>query len=100
MNTLLGRSNNLAFFGNEEISVVLDTKLNLIVASGASTDLLNHSSWVTPEDQLSSAQERLANRAIAGETEKAIVAASGRRMYSIPTGVQKEAEKALAWRRI
>jgi hypothetical protein len=99
MNTLLGRSNNLAFFGNEEISVVLDTKLNLIVASGASTDLLNHSSWVTPEDQLSSAQERLANRAIAGETEKAIVAASGRRMYSIPTGVQKEAEKALAWRK-
>jgi len=99
MNILLGRSNNLAFFGNDQFSVVLDTELNLIVASGAPSQLVSHSNWEVSEVALSAAQERLANRAIEGEVANAIVAAAGRRMYSIPEGVKKEAEKALEWRK-
>ena len=99
MNILLGRSNNLAFFGNDQFSVVLDTDLNLIVASGAPSTLVTTADWEVSEQQLSAAQERLAVRAIEGEVANAIVAAAGKRMYSVPEGVKKEAEKALEWRK-
>ena len=99
MNILLGRSNNLAFFGNDQFSVVLDTDLNLIIASGVPSQLVTYADWEVSQEQLSAAQERLAVRAIEGEVENAIVASSGNRMYSIPEGVKKEAEKALEWRK-
>ena len=99
MNILLGRSSNLAYFGNEQTAVVLDTDLNLIIESGAAVDLLEFADWQTPESQLSDAQERMAARALVSAEDRAVVAAAGRRMYSIPVGAKSEAEKALEWRK-
>src|SRR6056300_283983 len=99
MNILLGRSNSLALYGNDQIAVVLDTDLDLIVESGTSASLLSYTQWEESSDALSTAQASLADRAISGEAEEVIIAAAGSRMYSIPAGVKKEAEKALRWRK-
>jgi len=99
MNILLGRNGNLALYGNDHRAVVLDTELDLIVASGEPVDLVHFSEWSVSEDVLSAGQQRLCNLAIESETEKAAIVAAGNRMYSIPEGVKKEAEKALEWRK-
>ena len=99
MNILLGRSGNLALFGNDQRAVVLDTELDMIVASGGSSDLLTFADWEATPDQLSDGQARLCNLSVHAGEEESIVASSGARMYSIPDGVKKEAQKALNWRK-
>lgn len=99
MNILLGRNGNLALYGNDHGAVVLDTELDLIVASGEPVDLVHFSEWSVSEEFLSVGQQRLCNLAIESETERAAIVAAGNRMYSIPEGVKKEAEKALEWRK-
>lgn len=94
----LGASDALAFFSNGKKSVVIDTDLNMVkdysqveVFSLIDTlELSKHNVVV------SSAVEDLAKAALS-TTEASITAAGGDRMYTIPAGVQDEAQKALDW---
>lgn len=99
MNILFGRNGNLAFYGNDSYAVVLDTSTDLIVASGEAPGLVALSTWEASSESLSAGQKRLCDTAISMATNELAIAASGRRMYSIPEGVQKEAKKALEWRK-
>lgn len=99
MNVLLGRSANLALYGNNEHAVVFDTELDLVLASGAPTDLLSLEPWEPGGLELSSGQIRLCDLSLDSFKVQSMVASSGKRMYSIPDGVQKEAKKALEWRK-
>ena len=99
MNILLGRSKNLALFGNENAAVVLDTELDIIVASGDPSGLNAFAEWAESDEQLSAGQQRLCSLSLESYELNDLVASSGRRMYSIPEGVQKEAQKALRWRK-
>jgi hypothetical protein len=99
MNILFGRNGNLAFYGNDSYAVVLDTSTDIIVASGESSGLVALASWSNSPEELSTGQKRLCETALGSTSETLTLAASGRRMYSIPEGVQKEAKKALEWRK-
>lgn len=99
MNILFGRNGNLALYGNDRSAVVIDTELDIIVASGEPVDLSLFSDWSVSDLPLSAGQIRLCNLSIESEIENSIVASAGKRMYSIPEGVQKEAKKALDWRK-
>ena len=99
MNILLGRNANLALYGNDSYAVVLNTDINLIVASGSPQGLMSFSDWQTSEESLDEGQLRLCSLALETYESQEFAAESGRRMYSIPEGVQREAKKALEWRK-
>ncbi len=99
MNILLGRNANLALYGNDSYAVVLNTEINLIVASGSSQGLMSFSDWQSSEETLNDGQLRLCDLALDTYESQEFAADSGRRMYSIPDGVQREAKKALEWRK-
>ena len=99
MNILFGRSGKLAFYGNDDYAVVLDTTLDAIVASGDSASLVAFTDWKPAVEGLSNGQKRLCNLSLESFEVESLVASSGRRMYSIPEGVQNEAKKALEWRK-
>ena len=99
MNVLFGRADNLAFYGNDSYGVVLDTQLDLIVASGDSVSLTSFAKWSASTQALSDGQSRLCELALDSYEEQEALTASGDRMYSIPKGVQKEAKKGLEWRK-
>ena len=99
MNILFGRNGNLAFYGNDSYAVVLDTTTDVIIASGESAGLVTLATWSTSVEELSAGQKRLCDTALSTKSELLELTASGRRMYSIPEGVQKEAKKALEWRK-
>lgn len=99
MNILLGRNANLALYGNDSYAVVLNTELDLIVASGAPQGLISFTDWNNADTPLSDGQARLCDLALESHELKDFAVSSGRRMYSIPEGVQKEAKKALEWRK-
>lgn len=94
----LGKNENLALFSNGTNSVIIDTKLNM-VADLSSYDLVALQASFT--DTSEPAPEQAIELATAALTtfEDSIIAAGGRRMYTIPGGVQSEAKKALAWRK-
>lgn len=99
MNILFGRNGSLAFYGNDSYAVVLDTATDLIIASGESSGLVALADWSVTSEELSAGQKRLCDTALSVKSEELSITASGRRMYSIPEGVQKEAKKALEWRK-
>ena len=99
MNILFGRANNLAFYGNDNYSVVLDTQLDLIIASGDSSSLYTFAQWESSTDSLSEGQSRLCELALSSHEEQESITASGDRMYTIPKGVQTEAKRGLEWRK-
>ena len=99
MNILFGRSGKLALYGNDDYAVVLDTTLDMVVASGDSTSLVLFSEWSPTTEDLSNGEKRLCNLSLQSFETESLVASSGRRMYSIPEGVQNEAKKALEWRK-
>lgn len=99
MNILLGRNANLALYGNDSYAVVLNTEINIIVASGSPQGLMSFSDWQPSEESLNEGQLRLCSLALETYESQEFAAESGRRMYSIPEGVQREAKKALEWRK-
>ena len=99
MNVLLGRSANLALYGNDEHAVVLNSDMDIIVASGEPTALMLLETWDASSEELSAGQVRLCELSLESFIIKSMLASAGNRMYSIPEGVQKEAKKALEWRK-
>ena len=98
MNNLIGRSGSLAFYANDEHGVVIDTAIGAIVASGSAVDVFRLKTWEISTDPLSNPEKLLVEKALSVLDESAVVA-SADRMYTIPSSVKAEAEKALKWRK-
>lgn len=95
----LGKSENLALFSNGTKLAIVDTNLNIVADVSDYDAVILASAWSNlEEDQPSEIAIELATAALT-ELEQSITAAAGRRMFTIPGGVQSEAKKALKWRK-
>jgi DNA-binding ferritin-like protein len=90
-----GRSGSLLLFTSEERGVVVDSELNLIVASGSSEILASSQYW--EDGEYTEASFSIASEALS--SNEITITASAKRMYTIPKGVQNEAKKSLEWRK-
>lgn len=95
MANFIGRSGSLLLFTQEEKAVVVDSELDLIVASG-STEILRSSRYWADGETTESAKEAASQALLSNEF---VITASAKRLYTIPRGVQNEAKKALEWRK-
>jgi DNA-binding ferritin-like protein len=93
MAQLAGRSGNLYLFTEGSVGVIIDSSINVIVASG-SMDIMSASHEWEPVrgDEF---QSDLADLGVLSMT--ASITASTGRMYTIPSGVKAEAKKSLEW---
>lgn len=96
MTEFVGFSDNLYFFRKGDKGVLVDSTLNVIVASGDADVLGNQKTWESL-DATSDAKE-LADLAL-NIFEPSITAAAPSRLYTIPKVAQEEAKKALEWRK-
>jgi DNA-binding ferritin-like protein len=94
MANFIGSSDTLHLFTEGSWGVVVDSEINLIVASGAATVLSSSRKWATA-DVDSDIEE------IASESLSSLIAAGkgSSSKYTIPKSVKAEAEKALEWRK-
>ena len=94
----LGSNGELAFFASNDKQVVIDTTLNMVKdLSRVEVLALLSSGTVTAEGiVVDDTTVELAKAALA-PLDNAITASGGDRMYTIPAGVQEEAQKALDW---
>ena len=95
MAKVVGTSDSLVFFSDNNKGVVVDKNLNLVVEVDDSRKLASSRHWVPSDEVFSDAINDLATGALAS-LDITVVASAGR-MYTIPKGVQNEAKKALAW---
>jgi len=95
----LGSSGSLALFALGDKAVVIDTKHNLVVESGATSELSTSSVWEEDPFGCESVVEELANASLIDLDIKEVTAAASSRLYTIPKGAQSEAKKALEWRK-
>lgn len=94
MATFVGSYDNLHLFTEGEHGVVIDSTVNMIIASGQAEMLTASRQWVSGETPIES--EVLAISGLISAHPP--ITASAGRMYTIPKGVQAEAKKALEWR--
>jgi hypothetical protein len=96
MSQFIGRRSDLAVYANDTNYVEIDTNLNVVVASGYTSDIEPSELVKTFEDHDGSLKE-LASSALSLLGPKPLTAAA--RLYTIPEGVKKEAKKSLEWRK-
>lgn len=96
MSQFIGRRDSLAVFANDTHYVEIDTEFNVVENSGFTSDLPVSEIEKTFEEHDKSVKE-LATSALSLLSPKPLTAAA--RLYTIPDGVQKEAKKALEWRK-
>lgn len=96
MSQFIGRRSDLAVYANDTNYVEIDTNLNIVVASGYTSDIESSEITKTFEQHDSSVGE-LASSALSILGPKPLTAAA--RLYTVPEGVQKEAKKSLEWRK-
>jgi hypothetical protein len=96
MSQFLGRRNDLAVFANDSNYVEIDTQLNVVVASGYTADFVASELTKTFEEH-PMVVVSLAQDALSILEPRPVVASA--RLYTIPEGVQKEAQKSLEWRK-
>jgi hypothetical protein len=89
-----GHSSNLALFGLDGQGIVVDINLNLIVETGDLEHLSSKRTWSQAAIEFSTSTMELVEKSFNALTP---ISASGSRMYTIPSGVQAEAKKALEW---
>lgn len=94
MANFVGSSDTLHLFTEGSWGVVVDSEVNLIVASGAANVLATSRKW-TPGDVDSEAEE-LANTSL---TSLVAAGKGSSSKYTIPKSAQAEAKKALEWRK-
>ena len=92
----IGRSGSSAFFSNGNSGVVIDTDFNLVTEIGDFATLKSSRSWEQSEEQFADSVLELASGAVTTLNIRVVTASAGR-MYTIPDGVQAEAQKALDW---
>lgn len=94
MADFIGSSDSLQLFTDGTWGVVIDSEINVVVASGASTVLATSRKWVKGEPD--------AHTAELAEISLTSLTASGKgssSKYTIPKSAQAEAKKALEWRK-
>lgn len=94
---LVGQSGNLALFADSKNAVVVDITLNMIVDFNYLEVFSSTREWAEPTSIIPSQSKELAIAALTSLDEG--LTAGGQRLYTIPGGVQKEAKKALEWRK-
>ena len=94
MAEFVGFSDNLYFFRSGDKGVLVDSTLNVIVASGDASLLGNDKVWETLN--LSTEAQEIADLALS-LLDSPITASAPSRMYTIPKAAQEEAKKALEW---
>jgi len=92
----VGSQDSLAVFADESHAVVVDVNLGLVVEFG-NQDLVLDKEWNLAEAEVSPEIVSLAEFALNNKKESSLIASA--RLYTIPTGVQAEAKKALNWRK-
>ena len=92
----VGSQDSLAVFADESHAVVIDSNLGLVVEFG-NQDLVLDKEWNLENTPVSDDIFNLAQFALNNKKESALVASA--RLYTIPSGVQAEAKKALEWRK-
>jgi len=95
----VGSNGSLLFFANERNGAIIDPALNMVLKTGRVDVLSSEQSWSISEydvDVPDSAVE-LAEASLS-MLDIGVIASSGRK-YTIPSGVQSEAKKALEWRK-
>ena len=97
----LGTAGNLALFSDGARAVIIDLDLNMVSDMSDYDSLSLSRSW--SKDQMQSVPDHVLELALASfehlNSSVTAAASSGQRMYTIPGGVQKEAKKALEWRK-
>lgn len=97
MINVYGVFDSLVLIGDDINGVVIDRDVNLIVDTGEAKAMMSSRQWLENKEELSAATLDLAAGALTN-LDIRVVTASGR-MYTIPKGVQVEAQKALEWRK-
>ena len=95
----VGSNGSLLFFADERNGAIVDPSLNMVLKTGRTEVLSSEQSWSISEHDIvvpDSAVE-LAEAALS-MLDIGVIASSGRK-YTIPSGVQSEAKKALEWRK-
>lgn len=92
----LGKSGDLALFSNGTDAVVVNTTLNMVEDRSTVEIFSKSMDWEACDCTPPEAAVELAEAAL---TTLDPVVAGGDRMYTIPGGVQREAKKALEWRK-
>jgi len=93
MAELVGKSEDLLFFKHEDRGLIIDSSVDMIVASGNASALQKHAKWVEALE-VDAAYHDLAESGLSNP-----IISSGGRMYTIPKAAQAEAKKALEWRK-
>src|SRR6056297_3286967 len=97
MAKLIGKSDNLALFSKKDKAIVVDTTLNIVVEDSTFGALTASRDWDTEDISVNASTQELADAALTTLDQPLV--SDGRRMYTIPGGVQKEAKKGLKWRK-
>ncbi len=94
----LGKAGALALFSDGVRAVIIDTNLNLVYDTSDYDSLALSKSWTLASDE--PVPTHVLELASASLTSlDTALTAGGDRMYTIPSGVQSEAKKALEWRK-
>ena len=97
MTELVGQYRDLLLYSNGPKGVVIDSSLNVVVASGTFEIVkLSQSGWEDP--YYAGPATELAHSALT-TLDVSITAAGKSRLYTIPKTAQEEAKKALEWRK-
>jgi hypothetical protein len=96
----LGRQGSLAVFSRGSMAVVVDANLGMLVEFGTEEEVINSKDWELSSNPISEEIFNFAEYALDNiqPSENNSLTASAR-LYTIPTGVQAEAKKALEWRK-
>jgi hypothetical protein len=89
-----GSSSNLALFGSDDEGIVVDINLNLIVETGDFAVLSTKRHWSKDSREFSAKTLELVEKS---SSILYPISASAKRLFTIPSGVQSEAKKALEW---
>jgi len=100
MANFVGTHKGHAMFSDGVKAVVIDLGLNIVTEVNTHEDLVLSRQWEPDVEQVSDDVRGLAQAAI-GYFDEPITAGGDRksRLYTIPGGVQREAKKALEWRK-
>jgi hypothetical protein len=95
MANFVGAHDNLFLFTEGDQGVVIDSSVQMIIASGQANVLTASRQWVS-----ATVPQEIETLAVTGFLSLTpSITAAAKRGYTIPRGVQEEAKKALKWRR-
>ncbi len=101
MAEVLGHSGDLLLVADKGNGVVVDSSLNFVTLAGTVEELLAVHDWNTKTltTRATPAALELAESALTTLNVSVMTAAGGRRAYTVPDGVKREAERGLEWRK-